>query len=322
MQASVLRMVHRACLLLLVTLVLAPSALAAPASVEVRVHWSPDPESGQPPPLLDALIWADCASVSPVPQRAVLTVRTGGVVPSVVALAPGGRVTVSNDTGADVSMRLTRGRVVVLQQDLPAGNEVTTDPIGATDRPLELEATTPGVPTLRATVRILDFANARSGSDGGVPLRLSPGVRTISMFHPLVGELRWPGFTLDDGEVAVLDLVGRGERWDAVLRRRESVAPPPAGRSALMGRVVCAGSPCRGLTLGADGGVPGAIVFAGPGPLAPLAVTDPDGRFRIEGLPAGPLEVVVWHPNLGEHREASRLTAGAVTVSNYAYHEE
>lgn len=313
-------MAHRLWIPALLLLLAAP-AIAAPASVEVRVHWSPDPEEAQPPPLPDALVWADCDPVAALPLRVILTMRTGGVVPSLAALTPGGRVVLSNDTGATVSVRLTRGRVVVLQQDVAPGAEVTTERITATDRPLELEATTAGVPTLRATVRVLDRANARTGDSGATSLRMAPGERTISLFHPLIGELRWPGFALADGEVAILDLVGRGERWDAVLRRRESVAPP-GNRSVLMGRVLCAGERCRGLKLGADGGLPGAVVFAGSGPLAPFSVADGDGRFRIEGLPPGPAEVIVWHPNLGEHREPARLSPGAVTVANYAYHEE
>lgn len=310
-------------LAVLVTVAVAP-ATAAPASVEVRVRWSPDPAVVDPPPLPDALVWADCDAITPVPREVTLTVGPGGISPAVVAVTPGGRVSVSNIATAKVAIRATRGRVSIMSGDVAPGDVVRSEALRATDRPIEVVATMPGVPTLTAVVRVLDRASGRTGADGSVPLRLAAGTLAVTLFHPLVGELRWADITVAPREVAVLELVGHGDAWEATVRRRERVVAPSLRQAVLLGRVTCAG-PCEGVSLGAESGVPGAMVFAGSGPLAPvapLAMTDADGSFRIEGLPAGPISLTVWHATLGEHSEEARLAAGAVTVSTYVFHGE
>jgi hypothetical protein len=169
---------------------------------------------------------------------------------------------------------------------------------------------------------VLDRAVARTSRTGAATLRVPAGEHTISLYHPWVGELSWPAIALAPGEVAVLDLVGSGEQWDATVRRREQVDRPAAGTGVLMGRVLCAGARCAAAGVGADGAVPGAAVAVGDGPLVPVAVTDATGRFRLEGVPAGDVEVQIWHPALGQHTENARIAAGAVTVASYAFHDE
>lgn len=310
--------------LIIATLFAATAAVGAPASLEVRVRWSPDPEaaptSDAPPPLPDALVWADCDPAAPLPREVTLSIGPEGISPAIAAVTPDGRLSVANIGGASATVHATRGRVTVLTGTAAPGNQLRSAPLRASDRPIELVVTIPGVPTLHATVLVLDRASGRTGSDGGVPLRVEAGTRAVSLFHPHTGELRWPDIGLEPREVAVLELVGRADQWEATLRRRERVAPPAARRAVLMGRVTCSGE-C-GVPTGAEAGVPGAIVFAGDGPLAPLAATGADGAFRLEDLPAGPLQVVVWHPKLGEHREEAVLASGAVTVVNYAFRGE
>lgn len=47
-----------------------------------------------------------------------------------------------------------------------------------------------------------------------------------------------------------------------------------------------------------------------------VALTGPDGRFVIEGLPAGAYELKVWHEVLGEKAVPVTITAGAATTSD------
>ncbi len=49
------------------------------------------------------------------------------------------------------------------------------------------------------------------------------------------------------------------------------------------------------------------------------AITDADGMYRIEGIPAGRYRVSVWHPYLGKKRERLQFEAGTVTTWDYAY---
>ncbi len=46
-----------------------------------------------------------------------------------------------------------------------------------------------------------------------------------------------------------------------------------------------------------------------------FAVTDGDGKYKIDGIPPGEYELVVWHEALGEKRGKAKVTDGKVEVN-------
>jgi len=50
-----------------------------------------------------------------------------------------------------------------------------------------------------------------------------------------------------------------------------------------------------------------------------FAVSDEDGHFRIEGVPAGTYALEAWHPHLGEAEAAVRVVADAETSVDFEF---
>ena len=49
-----------------------------------------------------------------------------------------------------------------------------------------------------------------------------------------------------------------------------------------------------------------------------FAVTGADGKFSIEGVPAGTYELEVWHPHLGKKTTKITIKAGETTTATVA----
>ena len=47
------------------------------------------------------------------------------------------------------------------------------------------------------------------------------------------------------------------------------------------------------------------------------ALTDRDGRFSFDGVPAGPVEVVAWHPSSAVVRQERDPESGFITRQTY-----
>jgi hypothetical protein len=50
-----------------------------------------------------------------------------------------------------------------------------------------------------------------------------------------------------------------------------------------------------------------------------FAVTDADGRFRIEGLPPGDYELTAWHEVYGETRIGVSIAGADRTEANFRF---
>lgn len=309
--------VSTALALLLLVLPRALRADEAPATLEVHVTWAQDDRN--PEPLANAVVFADAPPVTPVPLRVTVDHLQSEFMPLVSTVAPGGRMIVRNRSEQETSMRVLLGRKTIERKNLGPGEEMAVN--GLEEGPDAYEIAASDVADQRAVVRVMNVAHVRTSSEGAAGLRLAAGEREIHLYHPWVGEFVWKGIRLQPGEVALLGISGKGSSFEARLQKRERVAPPARGLGILMGRVLCAGERCKA-ALGAEGPVPDAAVSVGEGALAPVAVTDAEGRFRIEGVPVGEQTVDIWHKALGRHSEKTRVAPGAVTVINFAFHDE
>ncbi|GKS60404.1 hypothetical protein YTPLAS18_39310 [Nitrospira sp.] len=52
------------------------------------------------------------------------------------------------------------------------------------------------------------------------------------------------------------------------------------------------------------------------------AVSDAEGRFTIDQIPPGHYELIVWHPLLGEQRQAVEVGAGVGAEANFEFTEQ
>ena len=311
------KVVSTALVALLLALAGAARADDAPATLEVRVTWAPG--DGKPEPLANAVVFADAPPVTPVPLRVTVDHMATDFVPLVSTVAPGGRLLVRNRSEQQSSVRVLLGRKTIERKNLAPGEEMTVN--GLEEGPDAYEIAASDITDQRAVVRVMNVANVRTSKEGAAGLRLAAGEREVHLYHPWIGELVWKGIHLEPAEVALLEISGEGSAFEARLQKRERVAPPAKGLGILMGRVLCAGARCKA-ALGAEGPVADAAVSVGGGPLSPVAVTDAEGRFRIEGVPVGDQTVDIWHAALGRHLEKTRVAPGAVTVINFAFHDE